>query len=167
MASIILSFVGSQDPYSKHHDEGAIVSLVKHLCEQQKVIKNILLLYTEATRQNAIDTQDWLLLEVKTLAKEAIVLFPVADAFSQDPINQLLAVQEARRAIEQAQRYKTEQDTLVFNGSSGTPAMKACWSILQASGYASSSHVWQVRNPKEMQPGQARVFRNDVKCLEE
>ena len=158
MASIVLSFVGSQDPYSKNHDEGSIVSLVKNLCEQQDLIKNILLLYTEATRQNAIDTQDWLLSEVETLTKEAIVLFPVADAFSQDPINQLLAVQEARRALEQVQHYKTAQDTLVLNGSSGTPAMKACWSILQASGYVSNSQVWQVRNPKEMQLGQARFL---------
>jgi len=165
MASIVLSFVGSQDPYSKNHDEGSLVSLVKYLCEQQDSIKRILLLYTEGTQQNAIDTRDWLLSEVRTLTEDAIALLPVSHAFSHDPINQLLAVQEARLAIEQAQAYKIEQDTLVFNGSSGTPAMKACWSILQASGYAAESQVWQVRDPQKMQSGQARVFRNDVNVL--
>ncbi len=164
MASIILSFVGNQDPYSgTTENEGSIVTLIKHLREQNESIKRIFLLHTQGTWQNAIDTQDWLLSEVE-MPEGAIALFPVAHVFSQDPINQLLAVQEARRAIEQAQCYQTEADTLTFNGSSGTPAMKACWSILQASGCV-QSHVWQVRNPHEMRPGQDRVFRNDVNVL--
>lgn len=165
MASIILSFVGSQDPYSKNSDEGSIVSLVKHLCEQKSPIKQMVLLYTEGTYQNAIDTKDWLLSEITTLTDSTIELIPVSKAFSQDPINQFLAVQEARKAVEQAQQFQTEQDILEFNGSSGTPAMKSCWSILQATGYARYSHVWQIRNPKEMQPGQTRVFKNDVNAL--
>jgi hypothetical protein len=165
MASIILSFVGSQDPHSKYDDEGSIVSLFKHLCEQQRSLKHMLLLYTDGTQQNAIDTKDWLLSETADLTTEMITLMAVGSEFSQDPINQLLAVQEARRAIEVAQGYQAEQDTLEFNGSSGTPAMKSCWSILQATGYAPHSHVWQIRNPKEMQSGQSRVFINDVNVL--
>lgn len=165
MASIVLSFVGSQDPYSKNNNEGSIVSLVKHLCEQQSSIRQMVLLYTEGTKQNAIDTKDWLLSEIITLTDNAIELCRVSEAFSQDPINQLLAVQEARRAVDMVQQYQSEQDTLEFNGSSGTPAMKSCWSILQATGYVRQSHVWQIRNPKEMQPGQDRVFKNDVNTL--
>ncbi|HEY9700075.1 MAG TPA: hypothetical protein V6D10_22660 [Trichocoleus sp.] len=165
MASIILSFVGSQDPYSKNNDEGSIVSLVKHLCEQQSLIKQLVLLYTEGTQQNAIDTKDWLLSEITTLTDRTVELISVNQAFSQDPINQFLAVQEARKAVEFAQPYQTNGDTLEFNGSSGTPAMKACWNILQATGFARRSHVWQIRNPKEMKLGQARVFKDDVYAL--
>lgn len=165
MASIILSFVGNQDPYSKHNDEGSIVSLVKHLCQQQSLIKQMVLLYTEGTQQNAIDTKDWLLSEIATLADNTIELVSVKKAFSDDPINQSLAVQEARRAVELVQQFQTDEDTLEFNGSSGTPAMKSCWSILQATGFARRSHVWQIRNPKEMQSGQDRIFKNDVNAL--
>ena len=166
MASLILSFVGSQDPYSENtNEEGSIASLVKHLLQQGVVIKQVVLLHTTGTASNAQDTQEWLLSEMPMLTVDAIALFPVSEAFSADPINQLLAVQEARLALEQAKQGQGPQDWLELNGSSGTPAMKSCWSILQAMGFAPRSHVWQVRNPREMQPGQARVFTVDVNAL--
>ncbi len=56
---------------------------------------------------------------------------------------------------------------LELNASSGTPMMKSSWSILQAAGYAPRSHVWQVRNPQQMQPGQSRVFQIDVSTLKQ
>lgn len=166
MASIILSFVGSQDPYSDNTEKpGSIVSLIEYLHQERQLIGRVVLLHTEQTEKNAVDTKEWLLSEVETLTDDAIELIPVSREFSEDPINQLLAVQEARRAVERVLQYQSEQDTLEFNGSSGTPAMKSCWSILQATGYVRRSHVWQIRNPKEMQPGQARVFKNDVNAL--
>ncbi|WP_171974782.1 hypothetical protein [Leptolyngbya sp. 'hensonii'] len=165
MASIILSFVGQQDPFAKTETEGSIVTLVHHLLANHHIVKRVFLLHTDGTQQNAIDTKDWLLSEIKNLKEDTVSLLAASEAFSQDPINQSLAVQEARQAVEQAWKHQTVQDTLEFNGSSGTPAMKSCWAILQATGYAPHSHVWQVRNPKELQPGQARVFRDDVNIL--
>ena len=165
MASIVLSFVGQQDPFAKTDSEGSIVSLVRHLVATGKTVKRVFLLYTEKTERNAIDTREWLRSEISTLSDDTIELLPVSQAFSDDPINQLLAVQEARRAIEAAQVDQTQSDTLEFNSSSATPAMKSCWSILQATGYANRSHVWQIRNPQEMLLGQDRVFRNDVNAL--
>ncbi|MDG2991073.1 hypothetical protein L3556_09065 [Candidatus Synechococcus calcipolaris G9] len=141
------------------------MSLVKHFLQQRVVIKRVVLLHTTETATNAQDTQEWLLSEVATLTAEAIALFPVSAAFSADPINQLLAVHEARQALEKAKKEQSPQDRLELNGSSGTPTMKSCWSILQAMGFAPRSHVWQIRNPKKMQPGQARVFAVDVNAL--
>ncbi len=165
MASIILSFVGSQDPYSKKDDEGPFATLVKHLYQEKRTIKKIILLYTEDFQQKAIDTKDWFLLEFPEVPANIIELIPVAPALSEDPINQLLAVQESRKAVNIAKQLLTPEDTLELNGSSGTPAMKSSWSILQASGYTPSAHLWQVRNPNEMKSGQTRVFKNDVNVL--
>jgi hypothetical protein len=164
MPSIILSFVGNQDPFAKNDAEGSIVTLIRHLVATQHSLKRIFLLHTDSTEQNAIDTQHWLVSE-QSLSEETIVVIPVNEALSLDPINQSLAVQEVRRAVELAQQEQTDQDTLEFNASSGTPAMKSSWGILQASGYVQRSHLWQVRNPEQQKPGQLLVFRDDVNVL--
>ncbi len=165
MASIILSFVGSQDPYSDITNKlGSIASLVKHLFEQQQAISRVMLLHSEATYPNAVDTQDWLSSEY-SLEKSQIEIIAINEMLSQDPINQTLAVQEVRKAIDKARVYQTAQDTLEFNASSGTPAMKSAWGILQVAGYAPQSHVWQVRNPDQMKTGQLPIFRDDVAAL--
>lgn len=166
MASIVLSFVGTQDPFAKTDTEGSIVTLIRHLIAKQHWLKRVLLLHTEGTKRNTIDTKQWLLSEVPSLSQEEINIIPVSEAFSNDPVNPLLAAQEARRALEIAKKYMAPEDFLEFNASSGTPAMKTAWSVLQASGYASShSHVWQIRNPKEMHLEQEHVFYSDVNIL--
>lgn len=165
MTNILLSFVGSQDPYSNTTQQsGSIVSLVSHFQTTHQPIKAVLLLYTVGTEQNAIDTKDWLWSE-QVLAEDAIELMAVSDSLSHDPVNSLLAIQEARRAVERAKAWQTEFDILTFNASSGTPAMKTAWSILQAAGYAPNSQVWQVRNPNELRVGQERVFQSNVDFL--
>ncbi|MBF2075539.1 MAG: hypothetical protein IGS50_17510 [Synechococcales cyanobacterium C42_A2020_086] len=165
MSNILLSFVGSQDPYSNTTQQpGSIVSLVWHFQTMHQPINAVLLLYTVGTRQNAIDTRDWLLSE-QVLAEEAIELMAVSDSLSHDPVNALLAIQEARRAVERAKALQTGSDMLAFNASSGTPAMKTAWSILQAAGYAPNSQVWQVRNPNEVRAGQERIFPSNVDFL--
>lgn len=166
MASIVLSFVGQQDPFAKTETEGSIVTLVRHLIAKGYTLKRVFLLHTDSTEQNAIDTCQWLMSEVLTLAPDTIELLPVSDAFSHDPVNPFLATQEARKAVHQARTHQASEDFLEFNASSGTPAMKTAWSVLQALGYASArSHVWQVRNPKEMRPRQAQVFYSNVNLL--
>lgn len=166
MPSILLSFVGKQDPFSdKNHTEGSIVSLVKHLLEQQQVIKGVILLYTEETAMGAIDTQTWLSAEL-ALAPERIRLVPVEQGLSEDPVNLLLAAQAARSAIlDEARAYLAPEDCLEFNASSGTPVMKSAWSLLQAAGYAPRSRVWQVRDPQQMRSHQVRVLQMDVTPL--
>lgn len=165
MASIILSFVGSQDPFAKTDTEGSIITLVKHLLQQQTEIKQVFLLHTSGTVQNAIDTKEWLESEPVNLTSEAVTLMPVSDLLSADPVNLLLAVEAARLGLETALNQFAVEDVLEFNASSGTPVMKSAWSILQAAGYAPRSHVWQIRNPKEMLIEQPRVFKTDVDRL--
>lgn len=169
MSSIVLSFVGQQDPESDNtREEGSIVSLIRHLMTLQKPIKQVILLYTEGpkgTQERAELTQEWLAAEPFYLPKEAIALLPVGEGLSQDPVNLLLAVQAARQGLEQAIALLTSENTLELNASSGTPVMKSAWSILQAAGYVPQGRVWQVRNPKEMQPGQERVFQTNVDGL--
>ena len=164
MSSIILSFVGNQDPFGKDHDEGSIVSLVKHLQHQSQKIKRVVLLYTAATATGAMDTQTWLS-ETLDLPAAAIDLMPVEAALSIDPVDLWLAVQAAKTGLEAAIAHRHSNDTLELNASSGTPVMKSAWSILQAAGYAPKSRLWQVRNPKEQQPGQARVFQTNIQVL--
>lgn len=165
MASIILSFLGKQDPYSETTDqEGSISTLIRHLLSQQYQIRRVILLHSQDLAQNAKDTKDWLHTELG-LNLEAIDTLLVSDKLSNDPVNLYLAVQEARKGLEQAQPFLSKQDRLEFNASSGTPVMKTAWSILQAAGYATHSSVWQVRNPKTMKPGQSRVFQTNVDTL--
>ncbi len=166
MASIILSFVGNQDPFSGDtNQEGSIVSLVKHLVlEKDRNIKQVFLLATNGTLAGAKDTQEWLHSEF-SIAIEAIELSQVDEALSQDPIDILLATNAAKEVLNRAKKLVSPGDILEFNASSGTPAMKSTWSILQSAGYASHSRVWQVRNPKQMQLGQERVFATDLSGL--
>jgi CRISPR-associated protein (Cas_Csm6) len=166
MASIILSFVGNQDPFSGDtNQEGSIVSLVKHLVlEKDRKIKQVFLLATDGTLAGAKDTQEWLHSEFN-LAIESIELIQVDEALSQDPIDILLATNAAKEVLTRAKKLVSQGDILEFNASSGTPAMKSTWSILQSAGYAPHSRVWQVRNPKQIQPGQERVFATDLSVL--
>ena len=71
MPSILLSFVGNQDPFSKNHTEGSIISLVRHLTAQNHPITQSILLYTSDTAGNAQETRDWLESEL-TLPPQAI-----------------------------------------------------------------------------------------------
>jgi hypothetical protein len=166
MASIILSFVGNQDPVSdKNQDDGSIVSLVRHLRDKGESIKRILLLYTDATRDRAELTQGWLADEPLNVDEDYIDCLPVDAALSDDPVSVTLAVQAARQGLEAAIAHCESTDRLEMNASSGTPVMKSAWSILQAAGYARRSRVWQVRNPQEQRPGQARVFEANMQAL--
>lgn len=166
MASIILSFVGQQDPFSGiTNDEGSIVSLIKHLVlETHQKIKHIFLLATDGTLAGAKDTQEWLHSELN-LTVESIEIISVDEALSQDPIDILLATNAAKAVLIKAKQLISLGDILEFNASSGTPAMKSTWSILQSAGYAPHSRVWQVRNPQQMQPQQERVFATDLSGL--
>ncbi|MGF1588845.1 MAG: hypothetical protein ACFCU7_06330 [Pleurocapsa sp.] len=169
MSSILLSFVGNQDPGSDKNDrEGSIVTLIRHLLEKNQKIKGAILLYTMGTEDAAHFTKEWLLFsEIKQLSipPENIELIPVDEKLSRDPIDLLLATQEAKKAIVLAQSKLESGDRLELNSSSGTPAMKGSWSIVQASGLATNSHLWQVRNPNLMLPDQERVFESDITVL--
>ncbi|MEZ2277388.1 MAG: hypothetical protein ACBR12_10780 [Microcoleus sp.] len=165
-SSIVLSFVGSQDPYSeKNNEQGSIATLIRHLLDQKYSIRRVILLHTEDMLEKASDTKHWLQGKDFNLSEESIELVPVGAELSNDPVSLLLAVQEARKGLEKAIPFLSKQDRLEFNASSGTPVMKTSWSLLQAAGYAPHSSVWQVRNPREMKEGQHRVFQTNVDTL--
>lgn len=166
LSSVVLSFVGNQDPVSDGtREDGSIVSLVRHLLDMQQPIKRVWLLYTVGTQERAQLTQGWLMDAPFRLPPEAIALLPVDPALSEDPVNLWLAVQAARQGLEAAIAHASPTDLLEFNASSGTPVMKSAWSLLQAAGYAPRSRVWQIRNPREQQAGQARVFQTNIQVL--
>jgi len=165
-SSIVLSFVGNQDPYSDNtKDEGSIATLIRHLLDQNYSLRRVILLHTQDVAQKANDTKHWLQDKPFNLPEESIELVPVGAELSTDPVSLLLAVQEARKGLGKAVPFLSKQDRLEFNASSGTPVMKTSWSLLQAAGYAPHSSVWQVRNPKEMKEGQPRVFQTNVDTL--
>lgn len=169
MASILLSFVGNQDPVSDStREDGSIVSLVRHLATQGQPIKRVILLYTtgeSSTADRADLTQGWLTDAPFHLDPSAVELLPVGDDLSHDPVNLWLAVQAAQQGLAVALAVMAAPDYLEINGSSGTPVMKSAWSILQAAGFAPRSRLWQVRNPKEQRPGQERVFESNIQVL--
>ena len=164
MASVVLSFVGNQDPFAATETEGSIISLLRFLLNRGATIKKVLLLHTEGTAKNARDTQDHIESEAQ-LSGLSVELIPTSDQLSKDPTDLLLAAQEAKRGLEQVKLLLEPGDRIEFNASSGTPAMKSAFSLLQAAGYAGNSQVWQVRNPEKMQPNQSRVFATDVLVL--
>jgi hypothetical protein len=165
-SSIVLSFVGQQDPYSEStNTEGSIATLIRHLLDQKYNIRRVILLHTQDVAQKASDTKHWLQDKPFNLSEESIELVPVGEELSTDPVSLLLAVQEARKGLDKAIPYLSKQDRLEFNASSGTPVMKTSWSLLQAAGYASHSSVWQVRNPEKIKEGQPHVFQTNVDML--
>jgi hypothetical protein len=164
MASVVLSFVGTQDPFATTETEGSIISLLRFLLNRGATIKKVLLLHTEGTAKNAHDTQAHIESEAQ-LSALSVVLISTSNQLSKDPTDLLLAAQEAKRGLEQVKLLLEPGDRLEFNASSGTPAMKSAFSLLQAAGYPSNSQVWQVRNPEKMQLNQSRVFPTDVLVL--
>jgi hypothetical protein len=168
MASIIISFVGSQDPGSTvTNQEGSIVTLVKYLLAEKYQIKHIFLLYTEATANNAQLTQEWItdLIEDSNIQPKQFDLIEVSQQFSADPINLLLAINEAKKIIKKAQIIQDQNDYLELNSSSGTPTMKTAWATLQCARQIPNSRIWQVRNPREIKENQERVFPTNVDSL--
>jgi hypothetical protein len=165
MASIVLSFVGNQDPYSNRtNSEGSLITLLRFLLDQSITLRKVVLLHTEGTAQNAHDTEAYLASE-PVLQGLSVELMPTGWELSKDPTDLVKAAQEARRGLEWVKQAMEPGDRIEFNASSGTPAMKSAFSLLQAAGYAGSSQVWQVRDPTQMQPDQTRVFPTDVSVL--
>jgi len=169
MASILLSFVGNQDPVSDStRKDGSIVSLIWHLTAHQQTIQRVVLLYTtgaDGTADRADLTREWLSDHPFNLPVAVIETVSVGDALSQDPVNLWLAVQAAQQGLAIATASMEAVDRLEINGSSGTPVMKSAWSILQAAGYVPQGRLWQVRNPEKQQLGQARVFETNIQVL--
>ncbi|MFN5864590.1 MAG: hypothetical protein ACK451_22060 [Pseudanabaena sp.] len=164
MASIVLSFVGQQDPFGSKTGEGSIVTLIRALASQGTVIKRAILIYTEGTATGARETKEWLMSELGIDGGD-VELVPASWELSNDPTDLLKAAQEARRGLDLASVNMEKGDRIEFNASSGTPAMKSAFSLLQAAGYVTNGQVWQVRNPNEMREGQMRVFETDVSVL--
>lgn len=169
MASILFSFVGNQDPVAKTQEEGSIVTLVRHLLTEKKVIKKIVLLYTKTTKKGAEDTQEWLIdiLENSPFKSDDFSLIEVEDNLSNDPVNLSLVIKEVKYQLSQLQKIQKADDILELNSSSGTPTMKASLGVLQGAGYIPKSNIWQVRNPREMKENQQRVFKTNVDILKQ
>lgn len=164
MASIVLSFVGIQDPFAKGNNEGSIISLLRYLVADGCEIKTVILLFTEGTKQGAIDTKIWIDSTVG-LKNAVVTLIEVNQALSYDPTDLLIAVEEVKKGLELIQENFAVGDRIEFNASSGTPAMKSVFNLLQAAGYVKNGRVLQVRNPYEMRDGQERVFETDMTVL--
>jgi hypothetical protein len=164
MAIILLSFVGTQDPFSsKNGEDGSILTLTKHLHLENK-IRMAILLYTEDLITEAETTQAELKGEYNI---EETFLIAVNKKLSNDPINLNLAIEEAKKGLDLAYKYWTEGDILAFNASSGTPVMKSTWAIFQSAGYAPNSNVWQIRNPDKIKESQQRVLTTNVESLKQ
>lgn len=163
MATILISFVGTQDPYSdKNKKDGSILTLTKYLLNNEHKIKTAILLYTKDLEAQADLTKDSLQDDFSILEVE---LVEVNQELSTDPINLTEAIKEAKKGLNIGQKYWQEGDIFSFNASSGTPVMKSAWAILQSAGYAPHSNVWQVRNPDTIKTGQYHVFATNVNSL--
>lgn len=164
MASIVLSFVGNQDPFGGKTGEGSLVTLVRSLVENGKKIKAVVLIYTKDTSVGAKETKDWLLDELG-IDDDAVKLISASSGLSDDPTDLFEAAQEASKGLDLAQLYIENGDLIELNASSGTPAMKYSFTLLQAAGYVVNGQVWQIRNPEKMNAGQKRVFQTDGAVL--
>ncbi|NCO74666.1 MAG: hypothetical protein GW856_05380 [Cyanobacteria bacterium] len=165
MTTILISFVGTQDPYSdKNKKNGSILTLTKYLLDQKEEIKKSILLYTQDLETQAELTKECLQQEFSLLKVE---LIKVNQLLSIDPINLSEAINEAKKGLNTAEKDWQEGDTFAFNASSGTPVMKSSWVILQSAGYAPYSNVWQVRNPDTIKTGQDHVFTTNVNSLKQ
>jgi hypothetical protein len=169
MVSVVVSFVGSQDPWSDRqgnpaHQEGSLVTLIRFLHAQGCTVARVVLLHTADLVERVQLCREWLAEDLH-LDATAVVALPVSDALSTDPIDTRAAVAEARRGLELAATGLAPGDRVEMNASSGTPAMKSAWNLLQAAGYAPTARVWQVRDPARMGNGQARVFESDTSYL--
>jgi hypothetical protein len=124
------------------------------------------LLCSQETLEGAVFCRDWLH-DVYNFPSDRVQIQQISPALSEDPINLELAVSEAQAALVQTQNLldRGEANWIDFNASSGTPTMKQTWGILQASGYAINSTVWQVRDPNFIKEGQERVFSSDLSRL--
>ncbi len=167
MASILFSFVGNQDPFGSITGEGSIVTLLRGLKGRNIKISRAILLYTQGergTEKNAFDTKEHIESDAD-LKNIPISIYPVSEKLSTDPTDLSTAIDDAKSGLNRLNTYLKPGDFIEFNASSGTPAMKATFSVFQAANYAMNSRVWQVRNPDTKNPEQERVFKSDLRGL--
>jgi len=92
MTTILISFVGTQDPYSdKNKKNGSILTLTKYLLDQKEEIKKSILLYTQDLETQAELTKECLQQEFSLLKVE---LIKVNQLLSIDPINLLMKLKK-------------------------------------------------------------------------
>lgn len=124
----------------------------------------VVLLYTADQVERMELCREWLVQDLY-LEAATVMALPVNEVLSTDPIDIQAAITEARRGIELASMALCAADRIELNASSGTPAMKSAWNLLQAAVYVPNARVWQVRDPTQMSVAQARVFESDTSYL--
>jgi transcriptional regulator with PAS, ATPase and Fis domain len=152
---ILLSFIGSQDPFSRDNDDGPILTMAANWS-----VNHFFLLHTndQKTCDNAKTTASVL----QERHPEALVeLYPVS---IDDPTNypQLLsAMREACRILLENQ---VPREYFV-SVASGTPAMHACWLLLTASGEI-HANILYLRRSKYIQDGQPLISEINPRARE-
>ena len=171
MKKVLLSFVGNQDPVSDKTGEfGAVITLCQHLKP------NIVYLMptakgasiTSSTEDNARETEEYLKAYEDDISSD-ISCF-IRPILVSDPTNFNELLPRVRENIDiilnELKRCGGDFE-LHLNCSSGTPQMCTCFYVLAHAGYLQSPRLWQVRNPKVIQPGTARISEINLKFLEE
>ncbi len=171
MKKVLLSFVGNQDPISEKTKEfGAVITLCQHLKPDivylMPTAKGVGI--CSSTEDNAKETAEYLS-ELRDEISPGVVCYirPILVSDPTDFQELLPSIRENVDKVLSELKREGEDFELHLNCSSGTPQMCACFYVLAHAGRLPSPHLWQVRNPKVMQPGEDRVCEIKLKFLEE
>lgn len=177
MARILLSFVGSNDPFGAGRTTGPILSILEHLANQGQLPDRLLLLVTmthehiyqlprgnierrqqEGMERQAQEVTDEVSRKHRNQVKVECVLLRVNPADLSEVIEVTLAGVHDR---------VHRSDEVHCNLSSGTQAMSSAMTFLADSGHLPVHGVWQSWNPAMVPPGAVRVRSVDLSSLTE
>ncbi len=155
LKQVLLSFVGSQDPISRDHEDGPILTMAAN-----KKFDIFALFHTND--KNTLDNAMIVAHRIKEGHPEALVnLFPLS---IDDPTSYSQLLSAMRKVCRILTENKASREYFV-SVASGTPAMHACWLMLTASGEI-PANILYLRRPQYVQKGQPLISEINPRARE-
>lgn len=183
MARVLVSYVGSNDPYGREDPgtgeptAGPILSILDHLQDQGKLPQRVILLVTETHEREfplqaggkARHRQEGMEGQAEGLREAIAQRYSAPIQVEEIPLRVNPAdLDEVIKATLEGLRGRLDpQDEVHVNVSSGTQAMSAAIVFLADSGHILHHYVWQSLDPTKLPPGAIRIKPVNLAYLSE
>ncbi|PWI57568.1 hypothetical protein [Sulfoacidibacillus thermotolerans] len=160
--NVLITFVGSRDPFGDHGAEGSVITLVRELHPDEVILLSV----DEKGRHQAEETKEWMTANDWVPATKIYL-----EHVEGDPIDYHFLLGMTHTVI-QRHRFRIEQatgslPTWYANHSSGTPQMKTTLILMKSIGELGDGEVYQVIDPQYVDSSHKRVSPVAVTFLRE
>ncbi len=161
MKTVLLSFVGQNDPLGRENTEGPILTLL-HKFQPNEVI---LMAVDEKGMEYAKDTLVWIIETFPSLSVEHIH----KEFRRGDPVDYEFVLTFAHEVIQKYrnQTWAKEEVVVLANASSGTPQMTTAMILLKTMGFYGDGQAYRVREWKYVDENHPQVAPLRLEFLQE